>query len=74
MLDALPLTQLDITGIYEPNNPAQTLRVRGAELVVAGRMAETRDWFKARGLSEGGIVARHFPTLLQAVRAYRQCE
>jgi MFS superfamily sulfate permease-like transporter len=31
VIDALPLTQVDVTGIYELEELAQTLRQRGAE-------------------------------------------
>jgi len=71
VLDAIPLTQLDVTGYYELENLSETLRARGAELVLAGRLTETSELREARGLGEEDLVCRHFPTLRQAVRAYR---
>jgi high affinity sulfate transporter 1 len=71
VLDALPLTQLDVTGYYELENLSETLRARGAELVLAGRLTETSELRKARGLGEEDLACRHFPTLRQAVRAFR---
>jgi len=71
VLDALPLTQVDVTGIYALEDLDQTLRARGAELVAAGRLTETNEWRHARGLGERSVGVRHFPTLRRAVRAYR---
>jgi MFS superfamily sulfate permease-like transporter len=71
VLDALPLTQVDVTGIDELEDLEQTLRERGAELVVAGRLTETDDWRKARKLSESDLAVRQFPTLRKAVQGYR---
>jgi hypothetical protein len=50
---------------------AQTLRARGAELMLAGRMTEVIELRKSLGIGEGSILARYFPTLEQAVLAYR---
>ncbi len=69
--DALPLTQLDVTGHYELADLEQTLRAQGAELVIAGRQTEMRNWRTDRGLPETEQGIRHFPTLRKAVGAYR---
>jgi len=50
---------------------AQTLRARGAELVLAGRMTEVIELRNSLGIREGTVLARYFPTLEQAVLAYR---
>ncbi|HWS74955.1 MAG TPA: SulP family inorganic anion transporter, partial [Quisquiliibacterium sp.] len=71
VLDALPLTQLDVTGVYELEDLYQSLQAQGVELVVAGRLAEVRRRRRAVGLAEAEERVRHFPTLRQAVRAYR---
>jgi high affinity sulfate transporter 1 len=71
VIDALPLTQVDVTGYYELDSLAQALRERGAELVAAGRLTERSEWGSARILGERAVVSRHFPTMRQAVRAYR---
>ena len=72
VLDTLPLTQLDVTGYYELENLSEALRFRGAELVLAGRLTETAELRKARGLGGEDLICRLFPTLRQAVRAYRR--
>jgi MFS superfamily sulfate permease-like transporter len=71
VLDALPVTQLDITAYGALDDLAQTLRARGAELVLAGRMTEVIELRKSLGIGEGSILARYFPALEQAVLAYR---
>lgn len=71
VLDALPLTQVDVTGLYELEDLLQTLRERGAELVLAGRLTEVRQRRRALGMAEGDERVRHYPTLRQALRAYR---
>ena len=70
VLDALPLTQLDVTGYFELETLAQTLKEQGAELVIAGRMTETLELRQLRGLGSGSAVTRYFPTLRQALRGY----
>ena len=71
VLDALPVTQLDITAYGALDDLAQTLRAQGAELVLAGRMTEVIELRKSLGIDEGSILARYFPTLEHAVLAYR---
>jgi high affinity sulfate transporter 1 len=67
VLDALPVTQVDVTGYCAWEDLAKTLRAKGVELVLAGRMTELIERRKASGLGEIQIVSRHFPTLAQAV-------
>jgi len=71
VIDALPITQVDVTGIYELEDLQRTLREQGAELVVAGSLTDTRDKLIEGGLAETELGLRHFPTLGRAVRAYR---
>jgi high affinity sulfate transporter 1 len=71
VLDAIPVTQLDITGRQALEDLAQTLHERGAQLVFAGRMTEMEEWVESRRLDGGGIADLHYPTLGQAWRAYR---
>ena len=71
VIDALPMTQVDLGGYYELESLARILGERGAELVAAGRMSETGEWRAAKRLGERTVASRHFPTLRRAVRAYR---
>lgn len=71
VLDLIPLTQMDLTGVYTLKEVAEDLRRRGVELVFAGRRAETLGWLEQRGLERYAEQHRHFSTLSQALRAYR---
>jgi high affinity sulfate transporter 1 len=71
VLDALPITQLDVTGFAESEDLSETLHRQGAELVIAGRLTETDEARRARGISEGHVFDRHYPTLRQAIKGYR---
>jgi high affinity sulfate transporter 1 len=71
VLDLIPLTQVDVTGLYTLRELADELARRGAELVAAGRRTEISQWLHQRGLLEQANMDRHFPTLRQALRAYR---
>lgn len=70
--DALPVTQLDVTGHIVLMDLATTLRARGAELIIAGRQDELREFRKASGFDDESLFARRFPTLEQAVQAYQE--
>ncbi|MCU0934781.1 MAG: SulP family inorganic anion transporter [Gammaproteobacteria bacterium] len=70
VVDAIPITTFDITGVYAMEALAAELRRRGAQLVLAGRVGELQGWLRARGLPEEGSGALRFPTMGEAVRAY----
>jgi high affinity sulfate transporter 1 len=72
VLDALPVTQVDVTAYGALDDLAQMLRARGAELMIAGRMTELIELRKSLGIGDGGIFSRAFPTLEQAVQDWRE--
>ncbi|MCF7992389.1 MAG: SulP family inorganic anion transporter [Thiohalocapsa sp.] len=72
VLDMIPLTQLDVTGIDAIKDLEADLATRGVELVAAGRRTESADWLRERGMLEQVNMNRHFPTLRQAMRAFRK--
>jgi high affinity sulfate transporter 1 len=72
VLDAMPITQLDVTGYYELEDLAQTLQAGGVELVIAGRMKQVFDWHEKKGLSDEYFADRHYPTLRETVRVYNE--
>jgi MFS superfamily sulfate permease-like transporter len=71
VLDALPVTQMDITGFYELEDLQHTLRDRGAELVVAGSRRDTRDMLAEGGLADTELGVPHFLTIELAVQAFQ---
>ena len=66
VLDLLPVTNIDATGLLTVTQLVQTLETRGIRLNAAGRATEWRDWARSRGFP--GDRIRIFPTLRQAVR------
>ena len=71
VIDALPVTQVDVTGVYELEDLQQTLRERNVELVIAGSMRDKLDVARKGGLAETTLDVRHFPTVEQAVQAFQ---
>jgi len=71
VIDALPVTQVDVTGIYELEDLQQTLRERNVELVLAGSMRDKLDGARKGGLAQTTLDVRHFPTIEQAVQAFQ---
>ncbi len=71
VIDALPITGSDITGLYALSDVHEELRRRNAELVIAGRRTEAIKWLETKGMAEEELADRFFPTLRQAARAYK---
>ena len=72
VLDAMPITQLDVTGYFELEDLVHTLHERGVELVIAGRKMQIINWHKKKGLSDKYFADRHYPTLRETVRVYKE--
>jgi len=71
VIDALPVTQVDVTGIYELEDLNHTLREQGAELVIAGLLGDTRNMLGDGGLAAAQRNLPQFPTIEQAVQAFQ---
>ena len=70
VIDALPMTQVDVTGFYELEDLQHTLRDQGAELVVAGSQKDTRNMLAEGGLADTELGVPHFLTIELAVQAF----
>jgi high affinity sulfate transporter 1 len=68
VLDALPITQMDVTGYFVVEDLKATLRQQGVQLVVAGRRKEIAEWRKAHALEDDDTL--YFPTMRKAVQAF----
>jgi MFS superfamily sulfate permease-like transporter len=66
VIDLLPVTSIDATGLMTITDLADVLDERGIGLNAAGRATEWKNWAAERGF--GGHRIRTFPTLRQAVR------
>jgi MFS superfamily sulfate permease-like transporter len=72
VIDLLPVSQVDATGLFAIRDAADALRERGVVVAAAGRDTEWADRASRRDLS--GVLAgiRFFPTLRLAELACRE--
>ncbi len=69
VMDMIPVTMMDVTGLQTVRDVIESLRERGMELVPAGRETEWRQWADRRGRKFG---LRSFATMDAAVAGYEQ--
>jgi high affinity sulfate transporter 1 len=72
VLDAIPITSIDVTGLDALAELRRELRERGTMLVVAGRKTEFLTWLNEIGLRSADDDQVVFPTLHEAFRAFRE--
>ena len=77
VLDMIPVSRVDVTGLYALRDLREELEARGTRLVFAGRRTEIINWMRETGMRETGLywegIEEHmFPTLRQALKAYRR--
>jgi len=73
IVDMLPLTSFDITGLQLVRDLYEELRHRGVELVAAGRLGESIEAQTRMGIAEGKrLPIRHYSTMRKAVQAFRK--
>ncbi|WP_050423863.1 SulP family inorganic anion transporter [Bradyrhizobium tropiciagri] len=70
VIDAIPVSQIDTTGLYALRDLRERLEARGASLMLAGRKAELLEWFREAGLYRPEHETWILPTLRQALKAY----
>ncbi len=68
VLDAMPITQIDVTGYFMIEELRATLRQKGVQLAVAGRYQELMAWRKKHALEDDDTL--YFPTMRKAVKAF----
>jgi MFS superfamily sulfate permease-like transporter len=69
VVDMLPVTMIDATGMLTATELIAELQAMGVTLVTAGRNTQWQDWALSHRLSIDPRL-RRFPTLRQAVKAY----
>jgi MFS superfamily sulfate permease-like transporter len=72
VIDMLPVTMIDATGIFAIDDIVATLGARGIVFAAAGRDTEWRQWAERRRFKLQASGARIFPTLRAAVKTYRR--
>jgi high affinity sulfate transporter 1 len=72
VLDMIPITLVDATGLYTAQEVADTLRDRGIVLAAAGRQTEWYQWAESHRFSTRDRKIPIYPTIRDAIRAYRR--
>jgi high affinity sulfate transporter 1 len=70
VVDMLPVTIIDATGLYTTQEVADELKSRGVLFAAAGRRTEWHLWGKAQRLAEEVSKTKIYPTLRAAIKAY----
>jgi high affinity sulfate transporter 1 len=70
VLDMLPITMIDATGLQVAQEIAEELDGRGALLVAAGRQTEWRLWAETRRLKIQFGKTKTYPTLRAAIKTF----
>ena len=69
VLDMIPITMVDATGLQTAQELVDELQARGITLVAAGRKAQWGEWADSRSFVEETRKVKVYPTLNAAVRA-----
>ena len=70
VLDMLPITMIDSTGLQATQEIAEALDERGALLVAAGRQTEWRLWAETRRFEVPFHKTKTYPTLRAAIKTF----
>jgi high affinity sulfate transporter 1 len=74
VLDMLPITMIDTTGLYTVEEVALTLRERGVVLAAAGRQTEWHLWAESRQRTPRDRKIPIYPTLNEAIRVFHDAD
>lgn len=74
VLDMLPITMVDATGLYTADEVADILQERGVVLVAAGRQTEWRIWAESRQRAPKDRKIPIYPTLREVIRVFHTKE
>ena len=72
VIDAIPISDVDINGLYALHDLREALEASGATLIIAGRRTEFLNGLRAIGQYRADREGRIFPTLRQALKAYQR--
>lgn len=72
VIDAIPLSSIDVTGLYAMRDVYGELAGRGVRFVIAGRRAELLAWLDEHGFYKPEHDAMLYPTLRQALKTFRR--
>ncbi len=69
VLDMIPITMIDATGLQTAQDLAKELQSRGITLAAAGRKSEWNDWAESRKFEESSRMIKGHPTVESAIHA-----
>ena len=72
VIDAIPISDIDVNGLYALRDLNMELEARGTTLMLAGRRTELLIWLREIGVFRTELNNRLFPTLSQALKVYRR--
>lgn len=72
VIDMIPITMIDATGLYAAAEVVTTLAERGIVFAAAGRQTEWKDWAVRNPQLLDTCEIRRFPTLRAALKAFRR--
>jgi high affinity sulfate transporter 1 len=72
VIDAIPISEIDMNGLYALRDLNVEFETRGTTLMLAGRRTELLIWLRQIGVFRAELDDRLFPTLSQALKAYRR--
>lgn len=71
VIDMLPITLVDATGLYTAEEVADRLRERGVVLAAAGRQTEWRIWAESRRRGPSDRKILFYSTFTEVIKAYQ---
>ena len=74
VIDMLPITMVDATGLYTADEVADSLHERGVVLAAAGRQTEWGHWAESRRRATRERKISIYPTINAAIKAFRPTE
>jgi high affinity sulfate transporter 1 len=72
IIDAIPISDIDINGLYALRDLREALEARGTDLILAGRRTEFLNVLRGIDHYRAEHEDRIFPTLRQALKAYQR--
>jgi high affinity sulfate transporter 1 len=74
VIDLIPISHVDVTGVYAVRDLRVALKTRGVTLILAGRKTEYLNWLRECGLYREEDEQVFFPTMRQAFRAFQSSQ
>jgi high affinity sulfate transporter 1 len=74
VIDMLPITMIDSTGLFAAEELCETLKEQGVVLSAVGRQTEWRLWAESHHRDLRDVKILRYPTFHEAIRIYRRAQ